>query len=168
MKIIRFIIILAEIFICYVVQGLISVKLPAGNIIPDMIMVITCGAAWMFGSTAGVVYGFLAGLLVDIGGGQVLGFASFVFMSVGFIAGSSRKFYSRSNYVVPLLLTAAGEFIYLSLYYFFFFITRGKTGYSYMVHSIILPRVTLTVFVAVFLYKLFQLSVMFSKAGEKC
>jgi rod shape-determining protein MreD len=167
MKLIRFFIISIEILLLYVVQNICSINLPAGNIIPDMLMVIVCGTAYMFGSTSGTVYGFMSGLLIDISAGSSLGFAAFIFALTGFLAGFARKFYSRSNYVIPLAMTAAGEFVYLTLYYVANFILKGRHDYPLMVKSIIMPRVTFTLLIGCFLYKLCQLSVDFTRVGEK-
>ncbi len=165
MKLIRFVIVTIELFVCFVLQNIVTVDVGVGNVIPDMLMVIVCGMAFMFGSTAGVVYGFMAGLLIDITTGN-LGLTAFFFSATGFLAGYSRKFYSRANTVLPLAIIAVAEFAYLTVYYVVNFMTRGRAYYAFVLKSIILPRVTLTVLVGVLLYKLCQMSVLFTKTKE--
>lgn len=162
MKLIRFVIISIELFICFLFQNIFPLKLPGGYIFPDLLIIIVCGAGYMFGSTAGTLYGFLAGIFFDVAFGGSIGFTAFIFAVAGFMSGVFTKFYSRSNEVLPLGLIAVFEYFYMSLYYLANFLVRGRSDYWFIAGSVIIPRVTLTVLVAVILYKLFQLSVSFT------
>ncbi len=166
MKIVRFVIVIIELVICYLLQNIIKVHLPYASVSPDMLLVIVVGCAFMFGSNAGMVYGFIAGLLLDLTTGSPLGFAAAFYMFLGFLAGIFRKFYRKDDNVMPLVLTAAGEFLYLSFFYVINFMTRGRQSYTFLLKNMILPRITLTVLIAVFLYKLCQVSIVWSKRGD--
>lgn len=167
MKFVRFAIILIEIVACYLLENVISVRLPFGSVSPDMLMVLVVGMAWMFGSNSGMLYGFICGLLLDITNGTALGFAAAVYMFIGYLAGFFRKFYRKDNNVTPLVLAGVGEFIYLSFFYVVNFLTRGRDNYTTLLSNMMLPRITLTVLVAVFLYKLCQLSISWSRRGDE-
>ncbi len=145
---------------------MVAVHLPFHNIIPDLMMIIVIGCGWMFGSNQGMFYGFIAGLVIDFTSDTPLGFAALLYVASGFFAGLFRRFYRRSDCISPLLIVAFTEFVYLTLYYLVFFLTKGRLQYSVFVQNKILPRVTLTVLFAVFLYKLFQLSLNWTKRGE--
>lgn len=166
MRIFRFLIVTTELLICFLLESMVAVHLPFHNIIPDLMLIIVVGCGWMFGSNQGMFYGFLAGLLIDLSSDTPLGFAALLYVGIGFFAGLFRKFYRRSDCVSPLLIVAFTELIYLTVYYLVFFLTKGRSQYSVFLQTKILPRVTLTVLIAVFLYKLFQLSVNWTKRGE--
>ncbi|MBP5183597.1 MAG: rod shape-determining protein MreD [Lachnospiraceae bacterium] len=167
MKLIRFFIICAEIFICFVLENIFPLRIAGANIYPDLLIIIVCGSGYMFGSSAGTLYGFLAGLLFDIANPGAVGFTAFIFSVAGFISGVFRKFYKRSNNILPLGLIAVFEYIYMSMYYLANFLVRGRVDYLLVTKTVILPKVTLTVLVAVLLYKLFQLSVGFTFPVER-
>ena len=166
MRIFRFIIILTELLICYLLESIVMVHMSYSDIIPDLLIIIVVGCGYMFGSNQGMIYGFLSGLIIDLSGQTSIGFAAFLYVLIGFFAGLFRKFYKRSDCITPLAITAFGEFVFLSVYYVINFLTKGNTGYSVVLKGIILPKITLTVLCAAVLYKLFQLSVNFTRRGE--
>ena len=166
MKVLRFVILTIELAVCYLLQSVVALHLSYTDVVPDLMLVIVISAAFMFGSNAGMVYGFMTGLWMDIVSGGNLGLAAFTCLVIGFLAGLCRKFYRKDDNVTPLLLTAAGEFIYLTVYYFINFTLNGRNEYVFMLKNVMLPRITLTVLIAVFLYKLCQLSIGFTARGE--
>lgn len=166
MRILRFIIVITELLICYLLESMVFIHMPLNNIIPDLLVIIVVGCGYMFGSNQGMIYGFISGLIIDLSTQTTLGFAAFLYVLIGFFAGLFRKFYKRSDCITPLAIIAFSEFIYLTLYYLVNFFTKGDADYSVVLSGIILPRITLTVLIAVFLYKLFQLSVNFTRRGE--
>lgn len=166
MRIFRFLIITTELLICFLLESMVAVHLPFHNIVPDLLVIIVVGCGWMFGSNQGMLYGFIAGLLIDFSSDTPLGFAAVLYVLIGFFAGLFRKFYKRSDCVTPLIIVAFTEIVYMTFYYLINFLTKGHSQYSVFLQGKILPRVTLTVLLAVFIYKLFQLSLNWTKRGE--
>lgn len=162
MKIVRFLIILIELIICYILQSSVFINLSFVAVIPDLVMVIVVTMAYMRGSNAGILYGFCAGLLLDVVNGNHFGLYALLYLCIGFLCGFANRFYRKDNNVLPLALVVVAEFICLSVYYLFEHFMRGSMTYSFYLNYQMLPKITYTVFLAVFLYKLCQISISWS------
>lgn len=162
MFIIRFLIIIAELIICYVLQGSVWSSFNVNYAVPDMLMVVVVAVAYMKGSNTGIFYGFCAGMLLDLTYGTHLGYFALLYLLSGFFAGLFHKIYRKDDNVTPLLVTAACVFIEQSAYYVTEYMVRGRLEYGFYLINFILPKIVFTVLIASVLYKLVQLSISWS------
>ena len=110
MGIIRFLIIIFELIICYVLQSSVCGNFTLNHTMPDLMMIIVVTVAYLKGSNAGILYGFCAGMILDLTYGTHLGFGALLYLLAGFLAGLFHKFYRKDDNITPLrppLLTIA-------------------------------------------------------------
>lgn len=167
MFIVRFVIILAELILCFVLQSSVWGSLTVNQAIPDLLMVIVVAIAYIKGSNAGIVYGFLAGMLLDITYGKTIGFFALIYLFCGFLAGVFHRFYRKDDNVTPLLLTSAGVFLCQNVCYVTEFVLKRSMDYSFFLVNIVIPRMVVTILFAAVLYKLFQCSILWSVRLEE-
>jgi len=167
MFIVRFIIIILELIICYVLQGSVWSDLAVNHVVPDLLMVVVVAAAYMKGSNAGIIYGFCAGMLLDLTYGVHLGYFALIYLLAGFLAGISHKVYRKDDNITPLIIVAICIFLSQSAYFVTEFMLRGRLEYSFYFINIILPKIFYTVLIASVLYKLIQLTISWSIRFEE-
>lgn len=167
MFIVRFIIIISELIICYVLQGSFPSSLAVNNVVPDLLMVVVVAAAYMKGSNAGIIYGFCAGMLLDLTYGTHLGFFALIYLLMGCLAGFVQKIYRKDDNITPLLVIAVCVFFSQSAYFVTEFMLKGRLEYGFYLTNIILPKIIYTVLIASVLYKLIQLSIAWSVRFEE-
>lgn len=151
---IRFIIIITEIVLCFLLQTCVPAEYSALGAGPDLLMIVTVGNAYMRGRTTGLLTGFACGLLVDICYGSGLGLCALLYMVVGYFVGYAAKFYIPDDYTFPILLIAAGEFLYSTLYYAVEYMLRGQLRFGIYFTEIILPGVAFTLLSGIILYRI--------------
>lgn len=164
---VRFIIIMAELLACYILQTSVLTGLSINNVVPDLLMIVVVAIAYIKGSNAGIIYGFFAGILMDLTYGNLLGYFALIYMFCGFFCGVAQRFYRKDDNITPLILCASSVFLSQSVLYVTEFMLRGRLEYGFYFVNIILPKMIYTVLVAALLYKLIQLSVLWSIRYEK-
>ena len=111
---------------------LISIK----GIKPDLLVLFVVGRALSGGPTAGIVWGFSFGLLIDAVSGTQLGLGAFSYSWVGFVSGqfSSEKGTSRTRYISALALSALLAFTV----FFYFGEPWDQVGWMepYLLHAL--------------------------------
>ena len=167
MVIIRFFIIISELILCYVLQGSVWNGLTSSNVVPDLLMVVVVAVAYIKGSNAGIIYGFFAGMLLDLTYGSFLGYFALLYLLMGCLAGFAQKLYRKDDNITPLLVIAVCIFFSQSAYYVTEFMLRGRLEYAFYFVNIILPKIICTVLIASVLYKLIQLSIAWSIRFEE-
>lgn len=154
---IRFVVTIIEILICFLLQSSVFPSLSLANVVPDVMMVLIVANAYSQGIFSGMFTGLLCGLMVDCLFGSVIGLYAIIYMVIGYLNGYSRKIYDKEDVTIPLVLIAVSEFVYCFLYYISEFLMRGKLNVGYYMFRIGLPRVIYTVLVGIIFYKLFNL-----------
>lgn len=167
MFIIRFLIILIELILCYVFQSSVCSVLTLNDAVPDLLMIIVVSVSYIKGCNAGIIYGFCAGLILDLTYGTHLGYFALIYLLCGFLTGLFHKFYRKDDNISPLLLISASVFISQSIYYITEFLVRGRFAYHFYFTGIILPKIVYTVLIATLLYKLCQISILWSVRLEE-
>lgn len=153
---IRCIVVLIEILFCYLLQSSVFTFFELAGVVPDVLLILVVSTAFFCGQRAGLLTGFISGLLMDFCIGDVIGLFAAFYMLIGFLNGYSAKVYDKDDYFMPLGMVAVSELLYSILYYVFFLLLRGNLhpGY-YFIHTAI-PRTLYTIFAAILFYKLFQ------------
>jgi len=167
MFIVRFIIIIFELILCYVFQSSVCSVLTLNDAIPDLLMIIVVAVAYIKGCNEGIIYGFFAGFILDLTFGTHLGYFALIYLFCGFLTGLFHKFYRKDDNTTPLLLVAASVFLSQSIFFVTEFLVKGRLTYHYYFTDIILPKMIYTVLVAAVLYKLCQISILWSVRLEE-
>ncbi|MBR6537893.1 MAG: rod shape-determining protein MreD [Lachnospiraceae bacterium] len=153
---IRVLLVFVELILCFLLQSTVMPALSLAGVVPDLLLILVITVAYTRGRVAGMLTGFAAGLLTDVCFNDMVGLCALFYLCIGYIAGYSQKIYEERDYTLPLLMIAAGEFLYSFAYYVAYFLLRSRTEFGYYFVHLILPRMVYTVFAAAFLYPLFH------------
>lgn len=155
-RLIRIILVLIQLILCFLLQSTVMPAFSMAGVVPDLLMVLVITVAYTRGRIPGMFTGLCAGLLTDVCFNDMIGLCALFYLCIGYAAGYSRNIYDERDYTLPLLMIAAGEFLYSFAYYVAFFLLRSRTEFGYYFVHIILPRMIYTVLSAVLLYPLFH------------
>ena len=133
----------------FLLQESVFPHLALGGITPNCIIILVCFAGFSNGALEGMLVGFFSGILIDLMHGQWFGMYALIYLYIGFLNGSFRKFFFGEDLKLPLLFTGLSDIIYGFVIYFFIFFTRQKTDVLYYIRSIIIPEAVYTMVVLV-------------------
>lgn len=102
-----------------------------------------------------MIYGLVAGLLMDLSSGGPLGFYTLFYIWMGYINGICTKYYYEDYITLPLVLCVLNELAYNFYLYIFGFLIRGRLNFGYYLVNIILPETIFTVVATLAVYRLF-------------
>lgn len=106
----------------------------------------------------GLILGFLCGLLTDLMLPDLfVGLRAFVYMFIGYFSGYCYHIFYDEDIKMPVLLTAAGDFVYGCLFYITKFLLRGRIDLFYYIRRIILPEMIYTILLTIICYRIFLL-----------
>lgn len=162
MFIVRFIIIISELIICYVLQTSAWTGLTLNNAVPDLLMIVVVSVAYIKGSNAGIIYGFTAGMILDLTFGSLLGYFALIYALCGFLSGQLHRIYRNDDYLTPIISSAICVLLSQSFYFFTEYKLKGRLDYSFYFPHVILPKIIYTILVSAIIYKLIQLSILWS------
>lgn len=156
------------ILLLYLLQSSFFTHFELAGVIPNLLMILTATAGIVRGRREGCVVGFFSGLLMDLGGGGLVGMYALGFLVTGYLTGIINRFFYKEDITFPILVIAGADFFYGLYMYFFGFLTRGRMDFVFYLTKIILPEVVYTVILALILYKPFMYFVQkFSKGSEE-
>ena len=83
---------------------------------PELVLILLVVGTLIYGSRAGVVWAFFAGIFLDVFSGGPMGSSSLALMTATLLAGLGHHTFSRFNLLVPLTAMALSTFIYALTY----------------------------------------------------
>ena len=149
----RKIIVVFMVIIGYLLQCTLFQNISLGGIVPNILIIITSSFGFMRGKKEGMLIGFLAGLILDVFYGDILGFYALVYMTIGYLNGFFRSIFYPEDIKLPMILIAVSELLYCFLCYIFLFLLRGKLHLGYYFIHVILPEIVYTILVTLIVYK---------------
>lgn len=161
----RLVIVIAEIFICFLLQTTIFQWFSLARVVPNLLLILTATAGLTKGKKEGLLTGFTCGLLIDLCYGSIVGLYALIFMIIGYLNGFCYRIFVKENMTIPLILVGLSDLFYFFLYYVFVYLLRGRLNIGfYFIHKG-LPELIYTVIASVFLYKL--LNIINNKTEKK-
>lgn len=156
---IRKIVIALLLIISYLCQTTLNGAITIGNTTPNLLLILVCVFALLRGKKEGLFIGFFAGVLVDLfyGYSNVIGFNALMYMYIGYSVGIFHDIIYTDDITIPLAFTAAADLAYNFIYYVLAFALRNKLDLGYYFIKIMLPELIYTVFLTIFLYKLYRI-----------
>ncbi|MBO4695750.1 MAG: rod shape-determining protein MreD [Lachnospiraceae bacterium] len=154
------------VFLVYAVEILVALLLKTTvlqyvafgfNNIPDLIVMVVVAAAYHRGKTKGMFIGFAAGLVLDIASGGLLGVFALFYMFIGYLNGFMAKYYVQNDFLLPLAMVAASEFLYSFMFWLFLFMTRGRTNLVSYISNQMFPQALYTTVVFIVVYRILDL-----------
>lgn len=127
------------------------------SITPNLMIVLTVSFGLMRGKKAGILLGFLCGLLTDLMLGPIVGFRAFIYMFAGYFSGYCYRIFYDDDIKMPILLTAAADLVYGITVYVFQFLLRGRVEFFFYFRRMILPEIVYTILLTIVCYRLLLL-----------
>lgn len=104
----RFIIIIAILFVNIIFQSSIVPFIEIYGAKPDTLMILTIGFSLLSGAPTGAMIGFIGGLLQDLMFEDAIGMYAFIYSVIGYMVGLSYKYEDLffSRFFMPIIITA--------------------------------------------------------------
>ena len=148
----RKIVVTLLVFICFLLQSTVFHALAFGNIVPNLMIVLTASFGFMRGEKSGLLIGFFSGFFIDIFFGEVLGFYALLYMYIGYTNGKFNRIFYPEDIKLPMVLITVSDLFYDIICYILLFLMRAKFNIGYYFVHIILPEIVYTTFITIFLY----------------
>lgn len=140
------------IFVCFILQSSVFPAISFAGIVPNLMIIITASYGFMRGEEAGMLVGFVCGLLTDILFGNILGFYALIYLYIGFVNGKFSRIFYREDIKLPIALIVVSDLTYGLVLYILLFLLRGRLDFIYYFTSVILPECIYTIIVTIVLY----------------
>ena len=145
----------AFLMIFFALQSCVFPFIPFLSAAPNLVLILTFSYGFIYGPRAGLIYGFMAGLFMDLFYSGAFGFFSLFFMWTGFMNGKLNRYYYENYITLPLFLCAMNEFLYNLYVYVFRFLIRGKTDLLFYLGDIVVPEIIITLLFTLLIYRFF-------------
>ena len=137
---------------CFLLQSTVVQTLAFGGIVPNLLIVLAASFGFMRGEKAGLLIGFICGLLCDIFYGDVIGFQALIMMYIGYLNGKFSGIFYPEDVKLPMALIILSDFSFGVVSYFLLFLMRGRLNFPFYLRTIIVPEVIYTTIVTLILY----------------
>ena len=156
-----------SILCCFFLQTTLFTFLSIGGIKPNLLIIVTASLGFLCGKRTGIYTGFFSGLLIDAVFRSVYGTNALIYMYVGYTCGILKKVLFPKDIKLPMLFIAVSDLVYNILYYFLYFLFRGRFDLPHYIRHIILPEMVYTTLVACVLYPVIHFIISRLEAVEK-
>ena len=151
-RVFRWILYFLELIVLYVLQTTPGI-IPAVSGARPVLLIPAALTITMFeGDIGGMAVGITAGLLIDMGGSDILGFHAILLAVLCFVLGSMTMQIFRTNLLVALLAALAAVPLVTVLQWVFFYILPGYGDVQYVFMRSILPKMIYTFAVTPLIY----------------
>ncbi len=138
----------------FTIQNCVFPLIPVLVSTPNLLLILTFSFAFMDGRRMGMIYGLLAGILLDLFYSGPFGFYTLFYVYVGYGNGSCTKYFYEDFVTIPLVLSIVNELAYNLYVYVFRFLIRGRLDFMYYFRELMVPETIFTVVTTLFLYRL--------------
>ena len=151
----RIVINLLLIIIAFTIQNCVFPLIPFLSASPNLLLILTFSFGFIYGKEAGLLYGLLAGILLDLFYSGPFGFYTLLYIHIGYLNGICTRYYYEDYITLPLILSLVNELAYNAYIYVFSFLIRNRLDIAYYFWEIILPETIFTVVATLLLYRSF-------------
>lgn len=148
--------ILIMILVTYFLQMTLQAVMPAQYAIPDLLLILTCSMGLMRGRRAGMITGFLCGILYDLFLGPVFGLTALCFVYAGYFNGSLFKVFFDDDIRIPIAAIGISEFVYRMILLIAAVLTHRQVSFGVYMTGTVLPSVICSVICSIPLYYLYR------------
>lgn len=152
------IILFATMIVCLLLQCSLLPAISIASVTPNLMITFTVSFGLMRGKRSGLILGFVCGLLTDLMlPGLFIGLRPFLYMYIGYFSGYCYRIFYDEDVKMPVILTAAGDFVYGMSVYVTQFLLRGRVDFFFFLKRMILPEMIYTILLTLICYRLFLL-----------
>ena len=129
-KIKQFLLNVVLILLAFTIQNCVFPLLPFLAATPNLLLILTFSFGFIHGKGAGMLYGVLSGLLLDLFYSGPFGFYTLAYIYIGYINGIFTRYYYEDYITLPLILSVFNELAYSMYVYVFRFLIRGRLDHA--------------------------------------
>lgn len=141
--------------LAFTIQNCIFPLIPFLAATPNLLLILTFSFGFIYGKQAGMYYGLLAGILLDLFYSGSFGFYTLLFVNIGYFNGICTKYYYEDYITLPLVLSLVNELFYNFYIYVLRFLIRNRLDFFYYLREIIIPETIFTVVTTLLIYRFF-------------
>ena len=142
------------IIVAFTIQNCVFPLIPFLSASPNLLLILTFSFGFMKGQRAGMFYGVLAGILLDLFYSGPFGFYTLFYVYVEYVNGICTKYYYEEYITLPLVLSVFNELAYNLYVYVFRFLIRGRLNVLYYLKELVIPETIFTVVTTLLIYRL--------------
>lgn len=143
------------ILLAFTIQNCVFPLLPFLAATPNLLLILTFSFGFMHGKEAGMLYGVLSGLMLDLFYSGPFGFYTLIYLYIGYLNGIFTKYYYEDYITLPLILSVLNSLSYSMYIYIFRFLIRGRMNLPYYFRNLMLPEIIFTSVTTLLIYRLF-------------
>ena len=143
------------IVLAFTVQNCVFPLLPFLSATPNLLLILTFSFGFIHGKNAGMFYGVLSGLLLDLFYSGPFGFYTLIYIYIGYANGIFTKYYYEDYITLPLILSIVNGLWYSLYVYVFRFLIRNRLNFGHYLVSIIIPEIIFTTVTTLVVYRFF-------------
>ena len=143
------------ILLAFTIQNCVFPLLPFLAATPNLLLILTFSFGFINGREAGMIYGILSGLLLDLFYSGPFGFYTLIYIFIGYFNGSFTRYYYEDYITLPLILSIFNSLWYSMYIYVFRFLIRGRLNLLYYFRELMLPEMIFTAVTTLLIYRLF-------------
>ena len=145
---------IAMLILAFVIQRCIFPFIPFLSAAPNLMIIMVFTFSFIYGKREGMMYGLIAGVLMDLFYSLPLGYFTLLFVWISYINGSLSKYFYEEFIFLPLLMCTINEFLYNLYIYIFRFFPRGKFNILFYIRQIVLPEMIISLLFTLLMYRL--------------
>ena len=157
MNVRKYLVLALLLLLCYLLQASVLPSVSFGGIMPNLLIIFVASCGFMNGELCGTRDLVFCGLLVDIFGGDVIGFYALVYMITGYINGMFQRIFYPEDIKLPLILILGSDAGYGLLCYLLLFLLRSRLDIGFYLLRVVVPEAVYTIVVAIAVYPLLLL-----------
>lgn len=139
----------------FIIQSCVFPQIPFLSAAPNLMLILTFSFGFICGKDAGMLCGFLCGVLMDLFYSGPFGFRTLFYVWMGYANGIFTKYYYEDYIPLPLILSLVNDLAYNLYIYIFLFLIRNRLHFLYYFREIILPEVIFTTLMTLVIYRVF-------------
>lgn len=122
---------------------------------PNLLLILVFTYGFIEGKEAGMFYGLVAGLFMDLFYSGPFGFYTLFFVHMGYLNGICTKYYYEDYITLPLVLSIVNDFAYNIYIYMFRFLIRARLNFGFYLFENIIPEIIFTTVTTLIVYRFF-------------
>lgn len=160
-------VVFGAIYFGFIIQTSIFNRLALAGIAPNLLLVVTVAFGYLKGRRAGVLVGFMCGILLDVFIGVYFGMNALIFIYIGYLNGLVRLFYFGDDVKFPMLLIAVSDILYGCVVFVAMLLMRERYDFSFYLEHLIVPEAIYTVIIGILVYMAIYTAIRWADKQEK-
>lgn len=145
---------IAMLILAFAIQRCVFPFIPFLSAAPNLIIIMVFTFSFIYGKREGLIYGVLAGILMDLFYSLPFGYFTLFFACIAYINGILSKYFYEEFIFLPLLMCTINEFAYNIYIYLFRFLPRKKFDFIFYIRRIIMPELIISLIFTLLMYRL--------------